>query len=341
VTTFKISEEIKDQIYFQGRIFWEEDMAVLGYTNSSFTVHFKGTKISALLRTGVNEEVNYPAVRVYVDGAEYPNMLKEIILEKREEEFVLAEFPEAGEHTVRVVKITEAGMSYVGFAALSVEGELLPPEEDNRTKALFIGDSITCGYGVLGAPESEYTIREEDGELSYSAVLARAMNWNAEWVSVSGHGMFVEYTGDPENILPREFPYTNWFYNKERREDYSRFQPDMIIVNLGTNDSGPMAENPLLRGGFKSRYESFLYTLRLAFPKAKIVCVMGTLATGVYPYVQEVIDKVLADGLMTDVYGLELPYHDVEHDGVASGHPTAITHEKDAKRIEEFIRNIK
>ena len=82
MATFKISEEIKDQIYFQGRIFWEEDMAVMGYTNTSFTVHFKGTKISALLRTGVNEEVNYPAVRVYVDGAEYPNMLKEIILAK-------------------------------------------------------------------------------------------------------------------------------------------------------------------------------------------------------------------------------------------------------------------
>ena len=117
MATFKISEEIKDQIYFQGRIFWEEDMAVMGYTNTSFTVHFKGTKISALLRTGVNEEVNYPAVRVYVDGAEYPNMLKEIILKKREEEFVLAEFPEAGEHTVRIGGTSCTFTNAEGYAA--------------------------------------------------------------------------------------------------------------------------------------------------------------------------------------------------------------------------------
>ena len=143
-------------------------MAVLGYTNSSFTVHFRGTKISAKLRTGANDVVNQPAVRVYADGAEYPDMLKEIVLTEREEEFVLAEFPEGGEHTVRVVKITEAGMSYVGLASISLDGELLPPEEDNRTKALFIGDSITCGYGIEGDgtektfPSATFTV-ERDG----------------------------------------------------------------------------------------------------------------------------------------------------------------------------------
>jgi len=332
----KINGTAKEKIYFQGRILWKEDMAVMGYTNSSFTVHFKGTGLRALLRTGYNEEINYPGLRVYVDGT----AVKEIVVNPPEEWVTLVEFPEPEEHTVRVVKITEAGMSYVGFAELEVEGELLPVPEDTRVKALFIGDSITCGFGVLGEPDSEYTVRDEDGEKSYSGVLAKSMDWNAEWVSVSGHGMFVEYTGDPENILPREFPYTNWFYDKETREDYSRFQPEWIILNLGTNDSGPMAENPLLVGGFKSRYESFLYTLRVAYPRAKILCVMGTLASGVYPYIQEVIDKVLADGLMKDVYGLELPYHDVEHDGMASGHPSVITHKKDARRIEEFIRKL-
>ena len=331
----KINESVKDKIYFQGRILWKEDKAVMGYTNSSFTIHFRGTGLEALMGTGCTEPINQPGLRIYVDG----KAEKEVVLDSEEQWVTLAEFPEAGEHTVRVVKITEAGMSYAAFMELKVEGELLPVPEDTRVKALFIGDSITCGYGVLGEPDSEYTVRDEDGELSYAGFLARAMNWNAEWVSVSGHGMFVEYTGDPENILPREFPYTYWFIDKETREDYSRFQPDWIIVNLGTNDSGPMAENPLLVGGFKSRYESFIYTLRIAYPKAKIVCVMGTLAAGVFPYIQEVIDRVKADGLK-DIYGLELPYHDVEHDGMASGHPSRITHEKDAKRIEAFIRSI-
>ncbi|MBR6172504.1 MAG: hypothetical protein IKQ49_04970 [Eubacterium sp.] len=333
----KITEAIKDRIYFQGRILWKEDRAVLGYTNSSFTIHFNGTRLVAQFRTADNDLINAPGLRIYLDG----EAVKEEVLMGTEQEVVLYESEQKEEHTLRVVKITEAGMSYVGFPELAIEGELLPVPEDTRTKALFIGDSITCGYGVLGEPDSEYTIRDEDGELSYAGILAKSMDWNAEWVSVSGHGMFVEYTGDPENILPREFPYTNWFVDKETREDYSRFQPDYVIVNLGTNDSGPIWADKAgnILGGFKSRYESFLYTLRIAFPKAKIVCVLGTLAPGIYPFVQEVIDRVKAAG-MTDVYGLELPEHDVEHDGMASGHPSPVTHRKDAARIEEFLRTV-
>ncbi len=321
-----------EKIYFQGRILWKDRMAILGYTNCSFTVHFRGTRLSAVLRTGENDPINAPAIRVYVDD----KPVQDIVLGNVVEEVSLFASEEPEEHTIRVVKFTEAGMSFVGLTVLNGEGELLPVAPDTRKKVLFIGDSITCGYGVLGAPDAEYTLRDEDGELSYAGILAKRMNWNAEWVSVSGHGMFVEYTGDPENILPREFPYTNWFYDKEVREDYSRFQPDLVIINLGTNDQGPMAEDPLIRGGFLSRYESFLYTLRRAYPKAKILCVLGTLAPGMYSHVEKVVEKVTGDGLK-DVYGLELPFHDVEHDGMASGHPSKITHEKDAKRIEAFL----
>ena len=46
--------------------------------------------------------------------------------------------------------------------------------------------------------------------------------------------------------------------------------------------------------------------------------------------------KVNMEGLK-GVYGVELPEHDVTHDGMASGHPSKVTHEKDAKRIEAFL----
>lgn len=329
-----VNQEPDENIRFQGRILRDRDMVVMGYTNSCFTLHVSASCVRALLRTGENDPVNAPGLRVYVDDEAFT----EIVLEKTETEVVLARFPKEEEHTIRVVKITEAAMSFVGVVFLDVDGLLLTVPSDTRTKALFIGDSITCGYGVHGAPDAEYTVRDEDGEQSYAAIIARDMNLNAEWVSVSGYGIFVDYTGNPENIIPKIFPYTNAFYDKETREDYSRFDPELIIVNLGTNDQGSL-DKPFVLAGFKSRYESFLYTLRIAYPKAKIICVLGTLAPGIYPYVQEVIDRVKEAG-MNDIYGFGLPFHDFEHDGMASGHPTLITHTKDAKRIEEFIRTV-
>ncbi|MCR5213346.1 MAG: hypothetical protein K6E10_02950 [Eubacterium sp.] len=331
-----------DLFFFGGRILYKDNEAILGYTGSFMEFLIKGNKASLKIRTGNNETVNEPGLRIYVDGQPYKDMVISDV-EGTYEIFAGDDGEENVVRRIRIVKITEAAMSFLAFSCLNVEGELLNAKDkyndDKRKKALFIGDSITCGYGVLGAPDSEYTIREEDVELSYAGVLTKKENLNSEWVSVSGYGMFVEYTGDPENILPRVFAYTNFFYDKETREDYSRFQPDVIILNLGTNDSGHLGDINILNG-FKSRYESFLYTLRMAYKESAIVCVLGTLAPGVYKYVGEVIDKVKDQGF-ENIYGLELPEHDVEHDGMASGHPSPVTHEKDADRIAKFLKENK
>ena len=336
-------EKGSNKLRFGGRIIYRDEEAVLGYNGSFMEFLMEGTDVALRIRTGDNAIVNEPGLRIYVDNKPY----KDMVISKMDGRYSVVSGLEAGKHLVRIVKITEAAMSFVAFSLLEIEnatgepGTLLDIDtlyiKDTRKKALFIGDSITCGFGVLGEPVSEYTIRDEDSELSYAGVLTQKENLNSEWVSVSGYGVFVEYTGDPENILPKVFPYTNYFYDKELREDYSRFQPDIVIVNLGTNDSGPLMADKNVLYGFKSRYESFLYTLRMAYKEAAIVCVLGTLAPGVYKYVQEVIDKVQAQGF-EKIYGLELPEHDVKNDGMAAEHPSKITHEKDADRIAAFLK---
>ncbi|MCR5226267.1 MAG: hypothetical protein K6E27_03530 [Eubacterium sp.] len=331
--------------HMNGRILGYDEEVILGYTNSFIEFELRGCEISFNFRTGMNEEVNEPGIRVYVDG----KVAGEIVLKKQSERILVykndskakEERPEdssvSESHRIRLVKITEAAMSFVGISAAEVDGELqdISKKIDDRPKIEFIGDSITCGYGVLGEPYSEYTVREEDGEKSYANVLAQNYNLNARWVSVSGYGMFVEYTGDPENIVPKVYPYVNWFYDKETREDYSEFEPDIIIVNLGTNDSGHLKDENILNG-FKSKYENFLYTLRIAHKNAAIVCVLGTLAPGVFKYVEEVINKVKSQGFQK-LYGLELPEIDKENDGLASEHPTYKTHIKDANLIGAFL----
>lgn len=355
-----------DYIRYDGRIIFKDDMAVLGYTNSAVTIRFRGKRLTAVFTTGWNDKVNEPGLRVYADGEPLKNIVIKSFAPDSEEaraenkdrtdkigiyaatletvdayryyETEVASFDDDGEHEVRIVKITEAAMSFVGVKKLTIDGEILKiDKKESRKKALFIGDSITCGYGVLGKPDSEYTLREEDGELCYAAVMTRKMDWNSQWVSVSGFGMFVEYTGNPENIVPKVFAYQDWFYDKDILTDYSEFVPDNIIVNLGTNDSGPMTENENIKKGYLARYESFLYTLRMAYPNANIICVLGTLAPGYYKYVDMVLKKVKNDGFER-IYGLELPEHDVKNDGMASGHPSAKTHEKDADRILAFMK---
>ncbi len=336
--TYGINNSNSKYFALTGRIIRKNGRIVLGYTNSSLELMVQGTGISAEFETGHNEPVNQPGLRIYVDDIP----VKEIVLTERYGKYELAAF-EDGLHKVKIVKITEAAMSYAAVCMLYVDGSLYPAEKDtSRKKDQFIGDSITCGFGVLGEPEQEYSLRLEDGEKSYAKFLSDKCNFEAEWVSVSGYGMFVEYTGDTLNVLPNVYPYTNYFYDKEEREDYTRFVPEYIFINLGTNDSGHLKDSPLMNGslmieGFKSAYENFLYTLRMAYEKAVIICIVGTLADGVYEYVSEVVESVREKGF-DNLYALELPFHDVERDGIACGHPTEATHKKDADRIYDFMR---
>ena len=127
-------QEPAETIRFQGRVLRDRDMVVMGYTNSCFTLHVSASCVRAVLRTGENDPINAPGLRVYVDDI----ATREIILSGTETDVLLAEFPKKEEHVIRVVKITEAAMSFVGVVSIDVDGELLAVPEDTRTKALFI-----------------------------------------------------------------------------------------------------------------------------------------------------------------------------------------------------------
>ena len=332
---YYMNRETDSFLKWQGRILKKQAICYFGYTNSSLNVRVKGNSLYMYLITGDNEVVNQPGFRIYVDGKK----VSELVLDRREDWYLICELSPEEVHEVRVVKITEAAMSFGGLKCIKVcDGVLLPiqEKEDYRTKVEFIGDSITCGYGVHGEPESEYTIREEDGECSYAAFMAEEMNWNARWISASGYGMYLEYTGDPEQNVPKLYPYVNWFVDRERKIEAGEFEPEYIFVNLGTNDSGHLHKQEVLNEFLKA-YEEFLMMLRSYHKKSIIICVLGTLCHGVFPYVAQVVEHIKAKGL-GNIYAYELPYHDIEKDGMASMHPSAATHKKDAKRILDYMK---
>lgn len=328
-------DEAEILLKWEGRILKRKEICYLGYTNSSITMRVKGKELWMRLITGENEVVNCPGLRIYVDGI----AVSEVILDRRKAWYHICGLNGLQIQEVKVVKITEAAMSYAGLSGIRIKGGSLIPFgeiEDNRIKVEFIGDSITCGYGVHGAAESEYTIREEDGECSYAAFMVQKMNWNARWISASGYGAFVEYTGNPERNVPKLYPYVNWFLDKEKKIKKGEFEPEYIFVNLGTNDSRHLYRNEI-QEGFLTAYEDFLKLLKEYHPEAVILCLLGTVCKNTFPYVKKVVEKVKEKGLER-IYSFELPYHNVAVDGMASCHPSVATHKKDAERILEFMK---
>ncbi len=331
-----MDEELFD---FEGRILKDENMVYLGFTNSKVSFFCKGKKLRCLMRSNITEDVNMAGLSVYIDDKVIDR--ETLVVDKSEAWYDICQLPDDEVHMVTILKLTEAAMSYVALVELDiVDGELVKGQFPSKPelKLEFIGDSITCGYGVLGEPESEYTLREENGLLTYGQIATEILGARARFFSVSGYGAYIDYEGNVEGNVPRLYPYINWFADKEMLYDYKEYIPDVVVINLGTNDSGHMHKNWVQEGFIKS-YSNFITRLKEIYPNTKILCICGTLCDIMFEWIEKAICICEEKGIK-DIYMRRLPYHNVEEDGMASQHPSIITHQKDGKRVADFIREI-
>ena len=114
---------------------------------SGLEFRFSGTGASVTMQD-VRLSSHASRFGIWVDGVR----MDTIQLEETERQYTLAENLPQGPHTIRLVKLTEPRFTLSNFKGLAVEGELLPRPEERARKLEFIGDSLTAGFGNLGAP---------------------------------------------------------------------------------------------------------------------------------------------------------------------------------------------
>ena len=117
-----------------------------GWSGTGFIAHLSGTGLSAALSvTASNEIYNFKAV---IDGAPQPAFM----VPYPGGTYVLASGLVAGTHTVELYRQTEGSQGTATLTGLTVaDGTLLDPPAGPSRLIEVVGDSITCGYGTLGA----------------------------------------------------------------------------------------------------------------------------------------------------------------------------------------------
>jgi lysophospholipase L1-like esterase len=191
------------------------------------------------------------------------------------------------EHVVSVTRESEAfagAHQFLGFE-LAKDGELLKPPDPARLHLLFVGDSISCGYGVLGPDRTcPFSFATERASAAYPWLVGRALHADVTTVCWSGRGIYRNY--DPggelmpvlfERTLPEE-PASRWPFSREP-------QPDAVIVNLGTNDfladhDGDGAPDVVDTRAFEERYEPFLARIRAVHRTALLVVTTSPMLEG-------------------------------------------------------------
>ena len=258
-------------------------------------------------------------------------------------------FVNAGEGEIRFVKLSESQDSSLGVECVELDGEIEPLPE-KRLKIEFVGDSITCGYGVEGSLDESYTTATENAEKAYACLTAKALDADACLVSFSGFGILSGYTGDgainTESLLP---PYydrvgvcgralANGARVQDESWDFSCFVPDAVVVNLGTNDMSYCLDDGEKKQTFRRKYAAFLKTVRRAHPGARILCALGAMGTSLCPYMERAVADFIAETGDTRVRALALNDQRAEDSYGTDYHPSEKTHRMIAETVTEALR---
>jgi lysophospholipase L1-like esterase len=260
-------EPTDPNIRFTGRWDTSDPAAYTPYwAGAYFTLGFTGTSVTLHQRDTID-------LWASIDGGE------EVFFDEVSGDINLTPEPLAdGEHTLRVNYQVVAG-SYTGdavFQGLSLdEGAttFAPPERESLIE--FVGDSITVGTTTSANALTAYPwlVGEELGT-DHTAIA----QGGSCLVANDCVGLETQFTKLNPNA-----PDPDW--------DFSTYQADAVVINLGTNDVG----HDVSGEQFQEAYTNLLHTVREVYPDAWIFA-MRTFTGRYGTETQAAVDTVIGEG---------------------------------------------
>ena len=358
-----------NSLKWYGRTLDNDKIRYFDYSSSGFEFCFTGTKATADFVSdpqswddntkgviGVfTKELNSPDEYT---GSSYWEHFSEsepqkIILTEPQNLKTLFESSQPKTVVIKVIKLSEAAFGYAGLKSLEVEGTLhQPTAQSNNQKIEFIGDSITCGYGIEGVWEKDtFTTKQERADLSYAFQTAKLLHADFQCCSWSGIGIISNYI-DPATVnlpdthwlMPALWPYTDKSLSlrlgiEPQVWDETRFSPDIVVINLGTNDTSWVRSIEERRLAYVSGLRQLIEAVHRRSPKAKICCCLGIMGQELCASVEEAVNLFSKDFPAVQIKSVKFPVQE-EADGIAADwHPSAVTHKKAATQLAAALKN--
>ena len=209
--------------------------------------------------------------RVYVDEAAWSENGNPYYRINGTQDMTIKDIPE-GVHTVRVVKATGHTLARAHFYSMSFYGTLLKEQkpEDRELYIEFIGDSISCGWGVIGERKGAYS--DQDGTLAYPYLVAQAMNADYSVTALSGQGLLM---GEPG--MTKGYLYSSPLRDSTAKYSFAR-KADIVVINIGTNDYAYRSQYGITEEALKEAYLRFVQAvIQKNGEDCKIYCLYNTM----------------------------------------------------------------
>jgi lysophospholipase L1-like esterase len=333
---------------YTGRIDYRNPKQLrFAHTGVSIRFRFEGTVCVLHLKNKSNGQ--------YADGTPYKNYYTIVVDNQKPQTYSVSNDDAVirlkglskGVHEVLVFKRNEALVGEGIFEGIEIQqgATLLPLGKTKSRKIEFIGNSITCGYGNEGSSKDcNFSPETQNGYMAYGAITARRLNADYSAVAYSGRGIYRNYDGTTNEtmalIYDRVFPDSI----QSPKWTYHQWQPDAIVINLGTNDFATGIPDSVV---FVNTYLNFLKRLRYYYPDAALFCIEAPMVSDSYPpqalshtrlsrYIRAAQNRMHDIG-EKNVH-VFFPSRQKEEDWGCDYHPNTKRHEKMADELSKYIK---
>jgi len=317
----------QQDIRLLGKSFWENNAIVLPWVDAGFTFRFKGQGAVIGFAPYQAEQPIY--LRVFVDDAysfrfAVTNGSEKISLDGLDENTI---------HTVKVLMVVRGEPLYVNDIRLVGDELTVCEKPAQKLRIAFVGDSITCGYGVLGPNGPCYHSYEQDSTRSYAYMTAEKLDAEVFASASSGKGFVANCDGNREDLLLsqgfRQKTLTGGVW------DHQSYIPDVFVINVGTNDAcGGITDEEWIPAAV-----AFMEEVRAAYPKVPIIYCYGMMDKTKLG----AAEKAVAIFNEKDGNAWFLPtasVYDNEYEIGAVGHPNIHASKRVSDELSTLIRSI-
>ena len=323
-------------LQYTGRIDTSDPRApVLSWPGTAITGNFSGTSLAIVL----DDQHGKNFYNVFLDGdTTRPIILQ---LDKGKKSYLVANGLATGQHSFLLTKRTEGEEGATVFLGLALDDKatLLPPPPRPTRRIEFFGDSITSGMGNEAPDDGEdHHGKDKNNYRSYAAIAARQLGAEAHFTSQGGIGIMISWF---PFTMPDFYDQLSAVGDNDSRWDFSRWTPDVVVVNLMQNDSWLIGRDHKLQPEPNdaqriAAYQAFVERVRSLYPNAYIVCALGSMdatrAGSPWPgYVETAVGTLRAKGDRR-IDTLFFPYTGY------GKHPRVAQHQANADRLSAFVR---
>ena len=323
-------QDIADSFKFLGRNTVASNGIICDHSASGieFSAYIEGdVKLCASVSMRVTPAGAYEAntyYTVYVDGVRQE---KRFNVPSGEATLTIASFAEGGVHTIRILKQTESQNSISILKSLEFTGYFEEAPAEKELLIEFIGDSITSGYGNLcknGASNPGNALNQ-DATQTYAYLTAEKLDADHSLVSYSGIGVA---KGWPDFLMEEFFAADSYCRSTNTAYEKS-FTPDIVVINLGTNDRTKGANATT----FMNKAKALINLIRETDgDDVKIIWVSNMMGDSLQTFAGKAITAL--GGEAKGLYTCPLPQ---EQTG-GGGHPSLAGHTAAADVLVKFIQ---